>query len=71
LFLSIDVPNKDCAASVIHKDFDPIPDLGWSIDSSILVMRHATFDATDFLKHIGPTLHRRHLASERKGIRWN
>jgi len=58
----INVPNKDCAAFVIHEDFDPIPDMGRSIDSSIFIMRHAPFDATDFLNHIGPTLDRRHLA---------
>ena len=61
-FVSINVPNKDCASIVIHESFDPIPDMGRSIDSSIFVMRHATFDATDFLKHIGPTLDCRHLS---------
>ena len=61
-FVSINVPNKDRASFVIHESFDPIPDMGRSIDSSIFVMRHATFDATDFLKHIGPTLDPRHLA---------
>jgi hypothetical protein len=45
----IPVSNKDSAASVIQKDLDPIPDMGRSIDSSIFVMRHATFDATNFL----------------------
>jgi hypothetical protein len=69
-FALINVSNKDCAASVIHKDFDLIPDMGWSIDSSIFVMRHAPFDATDLLKHIGPTLHRRHLTCKRKDMRW-
>jgi hypothetical protein len=66
----INVPNKDCAAAVIHEGFDPIPDMGRSIDSSMFVMRHATFDATNSLQHIGPTLDRRHLAGERNGIRW-
>ena len=61
-FVMINVPNKDCAASVIHEGFDPISDMGRSIDSSIFVMPHATFGATDVLKHIGPTLDRRHLA---------
>jgi hypothetical protein len=61
-FVMINVPNQDCAASVIHERFDPIPDMGRSIDSSIFVMRHATFDTTDFLKHIGPALNRRHLS---------
>jgi hypothetical protein len=45
----INVPNKDGAASVIHEGFDPISDMGRSIDSSIFVMRHATFVATDHL----------------------
>jgi len=58
----INVPNNHCASFVIHENFDPIPDMGRSIDSSIFIMRHATFDATDFLKHISSTLDRRHLA---------
>jgi hypothetical protein len=58
----INVSNNDCAAFVIQEGFDPIPDMGRSIDSSIFVMRHATFDATDFLKHIGTTLDCRHLS---------
>ncbi|MGC1852967.1 MAG: hypothetical protein WA687_11070 [Solirubrobacterales bacterium] len=66
----INVPNKDCAASVIREGFDPIPDVSWSIDSSIFVMHHAPLDATDFLKRIGHTLYRRHLAFKRKGTRW-
>ena len=49
--------------SAIHERFDPVPDLGRSIDSSIFVMRHVTFYATDFLKHIGHVLDRRHLSS--------
>jgi hypothetical protein len=61
----IDVSNKDCATSVIHEGFDPISDMGRSIDSSIFVMRHAMFDATHVLKHIGPTLDRRHLSWQR------
>jgi hypothetical protein len=36
--------------------------MGRSIDSSIFVMRHAPFDATDIPKHIGPTLDCRHLS---------
>jgi hypothetical protein len=64
----IHVPNKDCAASIIHEDFDPIPDMGRSIDSSIFVMPNATFYATDFLKHICPTLDRRDLAFDRHGL---
>ena len=48
-FVVIDVPNKDCASFVIHEGFDPIPDMSRSIDSSIFVMRHAMFDAIDFL----------------------
>jgi hypothetical protein len=59
----IDVPNKDRAAPVIYEGFDPIPDMGRSIDSSIFVMCHTMFDATDFLKQIGPALDRRHLAA--------
>ncbi|MEK7783905.1 MAG: hypothetical protein AAB658_00590 [Chloroflexota bacterium] len=62
-FIPIDVPNKDCAAFVVDEDFDSIPDMGRSIDSSIFVMRHTTFDTADFLKHIGPALHRRYLAA--------
>lgn len=31
-------------------------------------MRHAPLDATGFLKHIGPTFHRRRLACERNGM---
>jgi hypothetical protein len=58
----IDVPNKNCAALVIHEGFDPISDMSRSIDSSIFVMRHAMFDAADVLKHIGPALDRRHLS---------
>lgn len=61
-FVLINVLNKDCAASVIHEDFDPISDMGRSIDSSIFVMPHATLDATDLLKHIGPTLDHCHLS---------
>jgi hypothetical protein len=37
----INVPNKDCAYFVIREDFDPIPDMGRAIDSSIFIMRHA------------------------------
>jgi len=62
-FVLINVPNKDGAAFVIYKGFNPISDMGRSIDSGIFVMRHAVFDATEFLKHISPTLHRRHLAA--------
>jgi hypothetical protein len=62
-FILINVPNKDRAAFVVYEDFDPIPDMGRSIDSSIFVMPHAAFDTTDFLKHIGPALHRRYLAA--------
>jgi len=40
-----------------------------SIDSSIFIMRHAPLDTTDFLKDIGPTLHRRDVACERNGMR--
>jgi hypothetical protein len=61
-FVLIDVPNKDCAALVIHEGFDPIPDMSRSIDASIFVMCHAMFDATHVLKHIGPALDRRHLS---------
>jgi len=61
-FVLINVPNKDCAASVIHEGFDPISDMGQSIDSSIFVMPHATFGSTDLVKHIGPTLDHRHLS---------
>jgi len=64
------VSNQDSAASGIHKDVDPIPDTGRSIDSSIFVMRHATFDATDFLQDSGLTLDRRHLACERHRLSW-
>ena len=64
-FVLINVPNKDCAASVIHEGFDPISDMGRSIDSGIFVMRYAMFDATDILKHVGPTLDRRHLSWQR------
>jgi len=62
-FILIDVPNTDCAASVIYEDFNSIPDMGRSVDSSIFVMCHTTIDTTDFLKHIGPTLHGRYLAA--------
>ena len=62
-FALINVPNQDCASFVIYVDFNSIPDMGRSIDSSIFVMCHTTFDTTDFLKHIGPTLHRRYLAA--------
>jgi len=60
----INVPNKNCAAAVIHEGFNPIPHMGRAIDSCIFVMRHATFDSTDLLKYIGPTFNRRHLPSE-------
>ena len=59
----INVPNKDCAVSAIHEHFDPVLDMGRSIDSSIFVMCHVTFYATDFLKHIGHVFDRRHLSS--------
>jgi hypothetical protein len=71
LLVSIHVPNKDCAASVIHEDFDPIPDMGRSIDSCIFVMGYSTLNAADFLKHIGPTLDRRDLAFDSHGMRRN
>jgi hypothetical protein len=67
-FVLINVSNKDCAASVIHEGLDPIPDMSRSIDSSIFVMRHAPLYTTDFLKHIGPTLHRRDVACERNSM---
>ncbi len=67
----IDVPDKDSAASVVHEGFDPVPDMGRSIDSSIFVMCHPTFDATGILQHIGPTLDCRHLPYQRKSIRRN
>ena len=63
-FGSINVPNKNGAPSAIHEDFYSIPNMDRSIDSSIFVMRYAMFGATDVLKHIGPTLDRRHLALE-------
>jgi hypothetical protein len=37
----INVPNKDGAAFAIDEHFDPIPDMGWAIDSSIFIMGHA------------------------------
>jgi hypothetical protein len=54
---------KDCAASAIHEDFDPISNMSRSIDSSIFVMRRAIFDTTDFLKHIRSTLDRPSLVT--------
>jgi len=66
----INAPNKDRTAVVIHEHFDPIPDMSGSIDSSIFVMCHATFDAIDFLNHLCPTLDRRHLACIRTGVWW-
>jgi hypothetical protein len=63
-FVFVNVSDKDCPISVIHEDFDSVPDMSRSIDSSIFVMRHATLTATDFLKHIGSTLDRRHLTFE-------
>ena len=71
MFVLINVSNKDCAASVIHEGLDPILDMSRSIDSSIFVMRHAPLYTTDFLKHIGLTLHRRYVACERNGMRRN
>jgi len=62
-FVLINVPNKDRAALVVYEDFDSIPDMGRSVDSSIFVMCHTTFNTTDFLKHIGTALHRRYLAA--------
>jgi hypothetical protein len=61
----INIPNKNGASPVIHEGFDPISDMGRSIDSGIFVMRYAMFDATDILKHVGPTLDRRHLSWQR------
>jgi len=37
-FVLINVPNKDGAAFVIYKGFNPISDMGRSIDSGIFVM---------------------------------
>jgi hypothetical protein len=65
LIIAINVPHKDCATSVIHEGFDPIPDMGRSIAARILVMRDTEFGPADFLKHIGPTLNLRHLSFER------
>jgi hypothetical protein len=67
-FDPIDIPNKDRAAFVVYEGFDPIPDMSRSIDSSIFVVCHTTFDATDFLKHIGSALHRRDLAAYRNNV---
>jgi hypothetical protein len=67
-FVPIDVPDEDRAAFVVDEDFDSIPDMGRSIDSSIFVMRHTTLDTTDFLKHIGPALHRHDLAAQRNNV---
>ena len=64
----INVPNKDSAAFAIDEHFDPIPDMGRAIDSSIFIMGHATLEATDFLNHIGPALDSRHLSCERIGV---
>jgi hypothetical protein len=64
----INVPNQNCPASVIHEGFDPIPDMGRSIDSRILVMCHAAVDTADFPNNIGPTLNRRHLSLENRGM---
>ena len=67
-FVLINVPNEDGAAFAIQERFNPIPDMGRSIDSSIFVMRHATLYTTGFLNHIGPTLDGRHLSDEGRGI---
>jgi len=64
----INVPNKDGAAFAIDEHFDPIPDMGRAIDSSIFIMGHATLEATDFLNHIGPALDSRHLSCERNAV---
>jgi hypothetical protein len=64
----INVPNKHGAAFAIDEYFDPIPDMGWAIDSSIFIMGHTMLLATDFLNHIGPALDSRHLSCERNGV---
>jgi hypothetical protein len=38
----INVSNKDGAVLAIDEHFDPIPDMGRAIDSSIFIMGHAT-----------------------------
>lgn len=63
-FVVINILNKDSAAFAIDGHFDPIPDMGWAIDSSIFIMCHATLYATDVLNHICPALDGRHLSYE-------
>jgi hypothetical protein len=58
---------QDGAAFAIDEHFDPIPDMGWAVDSSIFIMGHATLEATDFLNHIGSALDSRHLSCDRHG----
>lgn len=64
----INIPNKDGATFAIDEHFNPIPDMGWAIDSGIFIMGHTTLVATDFLNHIGPALDSRHLSCERIGV---
>jgi hypothetical protein len=67
-FIVIPVSNEDRTASLIHERFDPIPDMGRSIDARILVMRQATVDTTNFPNKISPALNRRHLSFQHGGM---
>jgi hypothetical protein len=64
----INVQNKNGAAFAIDEHFDPIPDMGWAIDSSIFIVCHATLYATDVLYYIGPALDGHYVSYERNGI---
>jgi hypothetical protein len=61
-FALLNVLNKHRTPFVIDIQFNSVPNMSGSIDSSIFVMCHALLDAAGLSNHIGAALHRRYLA---------